>query len=53
MRGARFLAPAFMAIVGAINLAHPFAHAFDGGTLDMVLVYLNCMAMQVPLAPRG
>ena len=39
------LAGLFLVLVVVINLAHPFLHAFEGGSLDMILVYMNSMAM--------
>lgn len=39
-------------LVVAVNAAHPFIHAFEGGGLDVWLVYLDHWIMQTdPFIP--
>lgn len=43
---ARWAALPFVATMAVVNLAHPFMHHLEGGSLDAVLDYLNAMAAQ-------
>lgn len=36
-----------VACIAATNVFHPFVHHFEGGTLDMILDYLNAMGAQL------
>lgn len=33
-------------VLAVLNLAHPWLHAFEGGGLDVMLVYLNGYVVQ-------
>lgn len=37
----------FLVAVVAVNLVHPMIHGFEGGTLDMVLDYVDALAAQI------
>ena len=41
------LSAGFVTAVAAVNGLHPLLHAFEGGSLDMALGYLNAVAAQV------
>ncbi len=45
--------PVVLVLAVALNLAHPLLHAFEGGGLDAMLVFLDGLAMQAqPEAER-
>lgn len=45
------LRPIAVLVVLAINIAHPFMHSFEGGSLDAMLVYLDQWALTLSTVP--
>lgn len=45
------LRPVAIIAVLAINLAHPFMHGFEGGSLDALIMQIDAWAMAISTAP--